>query len=75
MKRNTLRVAEHLKKHRTITSLEAINLFGATRLSDIIYRLKYRHKLPIGMVMLEGKNRYGEPIRYGQYYLTKRKPK
>lgn len=35
-------ILEHLEKHGHITSLEAINLYGATRLSDIIYRLRRR---------------------------------
>jgi len=32
----------HLRKKRTITSWQAIQLFKATRLADIIYRLRNR---------------------------------
>ena len=35
-------VLEHLKRNGTITSLEAIDLYGATRLSGIIYNLKHK---------------------------------
>lgn len=39
----TDKVKDYLEKHpRGLTSLEAIRLFGATRLSDIVYRLKKR---------------------------------
>lgn len=34
------KILNHLKKHKTITQLEAINLFWDWRLSDKIYRLK-----------------------------------
>ena len=35
-------VLAHLQKHKSITSWEAIQEYGATRLSDIIYRLRDR---------------------------------
>jgi hypothetical protein len=35
-------VLDHLEKYGTITSLEAIELYGATRLSSIIYNLRKR---------------------------------
>lgn len=34
------KVLEHLKKHGSITSWEAITKYRATRLSDIIFRLR-----------------------------------
>ena len=34
------KILNHLKKHKTITQLEALNLFWDWRLSDKIYRLK-----------------------------------
>ena len=39
----TEKVLEHLQKYGYITSLEAIELYGATRLSDIIFRLRKRN--------------------------------
>ena len=38
-------VLEHLKANGTITSWEAINLFGATRLSVIIYNLRKHYDI------------------------------
>lgn len=40
-------VLSHLKAGHGITSLEAIRLFGATRLSAIIYVLRHTYGLPI----------------------------
>lgn len=34
----TIKVLEHLQKFGSITSLEAIDLYGATRLSAIIFQ-------------------------------------
>lgn len=33
-------ILAHLKDHKTITSMEAIQRYGITRLSDIIYKLR-----------------------------------
>ena len=41
------KVREHLLKHRTITSWEAITLYHYTRLSDAIYKLRKNEGLDI----------------------------
>ena len=44
MKTQTNDVLNYLQNNRKgITSMEAINLFGATRLSGIIYQLRKKH--------------------------------
>lgn len=62
-------VLEHLKKNGSITSMEAIKKFGATRLSAIIYDLRYRDGYDIVTHMMEGTNRYGKTSRYAKYVL------
>ena len=54
----------HLKKHKHITSWEAINLYRATRLADIIYKLKAQG-FDIETVMIQG-----ESARFARYYLN-----
>ena len=64
----------HFAKYKTITSIEAFELYGITRLSARIYDLRERgHK--IGMVWEESVNRYGTPVRYGKYFIEKTKGK
>lgn len=64
----TEKVLEHLRKHGTITSLEAIELYGATRLSDIIYRLRKKgHN--IKTEDLPFTDRFGSKSTYGEYTL------
>ncbi len=48
------KVLEYLKANGSITSLEAIDKFRATRLSSIIFRLRDRYD--IATMMVEGKD-------------------
>lgn len=52
-------ILKHLKRGKTITSKEAYDRFGATRLSAIIYDLRNRNKLDIKTEMVEVPTRYG----------------
>lgn len=61
------RILQWLKDYGTITSWEAIQQLGCTRLSEYIRQLRQEHN--ITDVWLERVNRYGEPIKYKQYIL------
>lgn len=63
------KVLEHLKEHGTITSLEAIELYGATRLSAIIFNLRKRG-FDIETVDLPFTDRFGTKSHYGKYVLN-----
>ena len=63
-------VIKHLRKYKSITSLEAIELYGATRLSSIIYILRDKG-FGIETEMTQGKHRYGHVTNYAIYRLTK----
>lgn len=53
-----------------ITSMEAFERYGATRLSAIIFDLrKQGHN--IVTIMEEGVNRYGDKTHYARYHLIK----
>lgn len=67
-KTQTSEVLKHLKEHGRITSLEAINLYGATRLSDIIYRLRRRGYI-IETKALVVTTKYGKQTSVGEYIL------
>lgn len=62
------RVLEYLQTHVGITSLEAINMFGATRLSAIIFNLK-KKGYNIITYNVEVVDRYGDQIRVAEYRL------
>lgn len=64
-KTQTSEVLKYLKEEGSITSLQAINLFGATRLSDIIFRLRKQHNIETKQILT--KNRYGNVVKYGKY--------
>ena len=65
----TEKVLEHLQMHGYITSLEAIELYGATRLSDIIYRLRKRN-YDISTIDIPFTDRFGTKSAYGKYVLN-----
>lgn len=61
-----IRILDHLKKYGSITSMEAFQYYGITRLSARIKELRDKGYNIVTM-MLEGKNRYDETIRYAKY--------
>ena len=65
----TEKVLEHLQKYGCITSLEAIELYGATRLSDIIFRLRKRN-YNISTIDMPFVDRFGTKSTYGKYVLA-----
>lgn len=69
-KTQTEDVLKYLKTHKKgITSMEAIQLFGATRLSDIVYRLVHRG-IKIVSEPVEVKTRYGRTVYISRYKLV-----
>ena len=66
---------ERMPKCKGITSKEAFEEFGATRLSGIIFELRKRLKeteYDIVSVWRHGINRYGRNTRYVEYVLVKK---
>ena len=63
-----LRTMQHLRKYGTITSLEAITLYGIMRLSSRVSELRGRGE-PIETTIISGVNKYGERTHYAEYRL------
>lgn len=61
----TQKVLDHLKEYGSITSWEAIDNYGATRLSAIIYNLRKHHK--IESVNRIETDKYGNEATYTKY--------
>lgn len=66
---HTFKVAQWLKSGKSITSWQAFDLFGCTRLADVIYRLKNIHGFSIKDEMLSVKNRNGRTVKIAKYQL------
>lgn len=66
----TSEVLNYLKTHKGITSMQAFEKFGATRLSGIIFNLRAKG-LNIVSVYKTGTNRYGEHVSFVEYRLIK----
>lgn len=68
-KGNVGRVLQYLKTHKKgITSMEAFEKFGVTRLSAVIFILRKEYK--IEAIHCEAKNRYGEKVRFDRFKLV-----
>lgn len=65
----TEEVLKHLRTYGCITSLEAIEKYKATRLSDIIYRLRNRG-YRIDTIDIPFVDVYGTKSAYGKYVLV-----
>lgn len=65
------RIKRHLEDYGKITSLEAINEYGNTRLSATIFILRHDYGLNIVSIPTKGKNRYGEETHFVTYVLVK----
>ena len=68
MKGSKSRILKYFKSGHSLTSKEAFELFGITRLSARIKELR-ELGYNITTIMVDGTNRYGEPVRYGLYKL------
>ena len=67
------KVAHHLVTKKKITSWEAIHLYRATRLADIIFNLRTEGWLINTVMIQNNKTRYAEYIYEGRMK-TKAKP-
>lgn len=61
-------ILEHLKQHESISSIEAYNLYGITRLSGRIYDLR-KAGHTITNKSAKAVNRFGKIVSYDRYYL------
>ncbi len=61
-------ILEWLKSGRSISSQVAFEQFGATRLSSVIFKLR-KKGYNIDTEMVQAKDRYGNMVRYANYYL------
>lgn len=63
-------ILNHLRNVGAITSMEAFNRYGVTRLSAIIHDLRDMG-FPIHTIMIDGKTRFGDSTKYAKYILGK----
>lgn len=63
------RVLKYINDFGSISSLEAFNDLGNTRLSASIWLLRHQDGYEIDSITEQKKNRYGETTSYFRYYL------
>lgn len=63
-------VMQWLKSGKSITSKQAIDEFGCTRLAAVIATLKYKYELPIVTDEVTVRNRNGRNVIIAKYSLA-----
>ena len=63
-------VLKHLQDWGSITSWEAIQQYGTTRLSAIIHSLRQEGHV-ITSETEKARNRYGHPVKFAKYVYTR----
>lgn len=73
LKRNTYtyQVMKWLESGKSITSKQAIDNLGCTRLAAVIFTLINTYEMPIYKDMVPVKNRNGKWVEVAKYYLSK----
>ncbi len=66
-KSQRIAVLKHLQMYGKITSMEAFRLYGITRLSSIIFKLRTKQGLNIETNNKIAKNRYGNRCAFAEY--------
>ena len=67
----TMKILEHLERHGSITSLEAIELYGITRLSARVWDLRHIYDEKIKGERIRVKTRFGNEVTVTRYELMK----
>ena len=69
---HTTKVRNHLIRFGYITDAQARDFYGISRLSAVIYKLRYKIEpvMRIETEMIYGRNRFGQPVQYGKYNLV-----
>lgn len=72
MKSNTyiFQIKRWLESGRSITSKQAIEEFGCTRLAAVISRLRYEYNMPIMAENISVTNRNGRHVEVAKYTLA-----
>lgn len=65
----TKRIKEWLESKRPLTSMQAYDMWGCTRLASRIYFLRSKGMM-IETKMVRGKNRFGAICEYAEYFLS-----
>ena len=63
-------ILDYIDQHGSITDNEARDLFACNRLSGRIYDLRALG-IDIRTEIVQGKNRFGNPVRYARYWRAK----
>lgn len=68
-----VRLLDYIWEHERSTTNQIRNDIGTSQVAEGVRKLRRNHNVPIEMEMVSGENRYGEPVRYGEYFIQRRR--
>lgn len=67
-----LRLLDYLWNNEFATRADGFTELGIANMPEAVRKLR-RHDVPVETEMVASTNRYGEPVKYGQYFIARRR--
>lgn len=68
-----VRLLDYLWENEKSTAKQIREDIGMEQVAEGVRKLRSNHHVPVEMEMVSGQNRYGEPVRYGEYSIQRRR--
>lgn len=68
-----VRLLDYLWEHEKSTAKQIRKDIGIEQVAEGVRKLRHNHNVPVEMEFVTGQNRYGEPVRYGEYSIERRR--
>lgn len=72
-KKGLVRLLDYLWENEKSTARQIRKDIGMEQVAEGVRKLRRNHNVPVEMEMVSGQNRYGEPVRYGEYSIQRRR--
>lgn len=72
-KKGLVRLLDYLWENEKSTARQIRKDIGMEQVAEGVRKLRHNHHVPVEMEMVSGQNRYGEPVRYGEYSIQRRR--
>ena len=68
-----IRLLDYLWEHDHITRNEGMRELGIANVPEVVRKLRANYQVPVETIMCSGLNRYDDDVRYGEYFIARRR--
>lgn len=68
-----VRLLDYIWEHERSTTNQIRDDIGTSQVAEGVRKLRKNYNVPIEMEYASGENKYGEPVRYGEYFIQRRR--